>query len=116
MRSRDNVANAQLLPDVEVRLVGAIGVESLSALRHELDRALALDPEHVIVEVGHCTALAPEAIHSLLDAQASCSSRGGSLILRGVNPDLARTLALAGVIWLFPTENCADSLDLRHAG
>ncbi len=115
MRPCDNVAHTQLLPDVEVRLVGAIRVESLPALRHELDRAVALDPEHVIVEVSHCTALAPEAIHALLDAQASCTCRGGSLILRGLNPDLSRTLALAGVLQVFPTEN-DYSLDLRQAG
>jgi anti-anti-sigma factor len=112
MRHHDNLDSAELLPDVEIRLAGAIGVESVPALRHELDEAVALDPEHVIVEVGHCTGLAPEAIHALLEAQASC----GSLVLRGVNPDLARTLALAGVLRVFPTERYVSTAYLRHAG
>lgn len=116
MRHPDSTASLELLPDVEVRLAGAIGEDALPALRHELDAAAALDPEHIIVDVGHCTALKPEAINALLDARAAFGRRGVNLVLRGVNTDLARTLAMAGVRRVFMYERYPSAPDLRHAG
>lgn len=88
----------ELGPDVELRLVGHLDAASSRTIQAELDDALALRPENLLVDLSRCTHLGASVLGRLLVAQEELRSTGASLLLRAVPKQVAAQLAGAGLL------------------
>lgn len=97
-----------VLPMVELRLVGPLDVSSLIRLGEQIDDAVSLAPERLVVDLSQCDYMDAQAIRVLLDGHRAMWLQGGRLLLRGVNPAAKRLLAIAGVQDVFSFDEPAN--------
>lgn len=84
--------------DVVVQLHGSIHDQALLILAAELSEALDLRPGWLILDLTDCTALGAGALQLLNDAHRHAASCGGQLVLLHPTAELARTLAMSGLL------------------
>ncbi len=63
----------------------------------QLEDALRLRPDRVVVDLSRCTDLGAGTLQALHDCSGSLRRQGGTLVLRGLCPRLDRLLSLAGL-------------------
>jgi len=100
--------NENVLPVVELHLVGPLDVSSLISLSERIDDAMSLAPERLVVDLSRCDYMDAQAIRVLLDAHRSMWLQGGRLALRGVNSAAMRLLNIVGVQDVFAFDDLAE--------
>lgn len=103
-----------VLPMVELCPVGPLDVSSLISLSEQLDDAMSLEPQRLVVDLSQCDYMDAQAIRVLLDGHRTMWLQGGRLLLRGVNPAALRLLSIAGVQDVFTFED--QACDAANAG
>lgn len=93
-----------VLPIIELRVVETLDVSQLMRLSEQLEDAITLRPERLVVDLTCCDFVDAQAIRVLMDAHRAIWKRGGRLVLRGVNAATLRLLAIAGVRDVFTLE------------
>jgi anti-anti-sigma factor len=101
-----------VLPHVELRLSEDLDISTLPMFRDQLEDALSLRPERVVIDFSACRYLDAQAIRVLLDAHGTLWRSQGRLVLRDCSPETTRLLALAGVLNVFEIEQSARAHDL----
>jgi anti-anti-sigma factor len=93
-----------LLPVIELLVVDSLDISTLMQFSEQLDDAITLRPERVVVDLSRCDYIDAQAIRVLMDTHRSLWLQGGRLTLRGVGASTMRLLALAGVRDVFTFE------------
>ena len=92
-----------VLPFVELRLADDLDISTLPMFRDQLEDALSLRPQRIVIDFSACRYLDAQAIRVLLDAHGAMWRSEGRLVLRDCSPETTRLLALAGVLNVFET-------------
>jgi anti-anti-sigma factor len=103
-----NPSTESVLPMVELRLVGPLDVSSLIRLGEQIDDAVSLAPNRLVVDLSQCDYMDAQAIRVLLDGHRAMWRQGGRLLLRGANPAAMRLLSIAGVQHVFTFDDRTD--------
>lgn len=96
-----------LLPIIELLVVDSLDVSTLIRFSEQLEDAITLRPDRLVVDLAGCDYMDAQAIRVLMDTHRSLWLQGGRLTLRGVNPATMRLLTLAGVRDVFAIDNHA---------
>lgn len=83
------------VPLVEVVLTEAIDARVVPRLRALLDEALALRPEHLVLDLAGCPTIDAAGVAALLETHRHATRDGGRLSLRAPSPTVHRNLRLA---------------------
>ncbi len=102
-----------LAPDVEVRIYGTLTEHNRQALADELNAALRLRPQHLILDVRHCTDMNVHAISLVLAAEAETRLIGSRLVLRHPTATLTRSLVMAGALRRLTIDYSASEAEPR---
>ncbi len=96
-----------LLPNIELIVVNSLDVSTLIRFSEQLEDAITLRPDRLVVDLSACDYVDAQAIRVLMDTHRGLWLQGGRLTLRGVNPATMRLLTLAGVRDVFSIDNHA---------
>lgn len=102
---RSPVPEQPRLPRIEVCVNDELDISTLPRLRAQLDDALSLRPDQLLIDLSGCRYLDAQAIVVLLEAHRLAYRSGGRLVLRGANAAALRLLYLAGVGEVFSYES-----------
>lgn len=94
---------------VEVIVEGELSARSISTVRTELERALALHPSRLIADLSRCTLLDAEGIALLVEVHRRIYRSEGRLVLRGCSPRCLRLLGLSGLTRVFEIETAPST-------
>lgn len=97
-------STGSVLPVVQIDVLDALDVSTLMRLSEQLEEAVSLDPDRVVVDLSRCAYTDAQAIRVLLDAHAALRARGGRLCLRGAGTDTLRLLSVVGLDDVFALE------------
>ena len=94
------VAVTGIEPDLVAELVGPSELVAMpdEDTLHILSEALDLRPGWLILDLTDCTALGAGALQLLNDAHRHAATCGGQLVLLHPTAELARTLAMSGLL------------------
>ncbi|MDQ7907614.1 STAS domain-containing protein [Phytohabitans sp. ZYX-F-186] len=85
------------VPLVEVVITEPIDAQSAPHVRALLDEALALRPEHLVVDLAGCPSIDASGVAALLETHRQAMRDGGRLSLRAPSVGVHRNLRLARV-------------------
>lgn len=83
------------VPLVEVVITEAIDARVVPRLRAMLDEALALRPEHLVVDLAGCPTIDASGVAALLETHRQAMRDGGRLSLRAPSASVHRDLHVA---------------------
>lgn len=76
-------------------------------LREQLQEALDLRPEALVVDLAHCRFLGAQVLVPLLEAHRAARQRQVPFRLQGLQPQAHRLIALAGLAGVFEVREAA---------
>jgi anti-sigma B factor antagonist len=104
----DPLASVEARPLVDGRAVVSLAGVVDGALRAELDqalrRALARDPEELVVDLSQAVALDSAALGALVVAGKRVNARGGRIVFTEANRAVARIFEITGLNRVFRVE------------
>lgn len=92
-------------PLVEVVVGYDLDISALPRLRDQLEDALRLEPQRLVLDLSGCGHLDAQAIVVLLDVHKAMYELGGRLVIRSAGLQAVRLLTLAGVQDVFAFES-----------
>lgn len=101
---------ARPLPVIQIDVCDVLDASTLMRFSEQLDEAVSLDPEVLVVDLSRCPYMDAQAIRVLMDAHRTIWVSGGRLTLRGVSADTLRLLSVAGLADVFAVESCEQPL------
>jgi anti-anti-sigma factor len=96
-----------VLPHLEVQIGDDLDIASLPSLRHQLEDAVRLRPERLVIDFSACRYIDAQAIRLLVEAHGGLWGAGGRLVLKDCSPETTRLLSLAGVLEIFELEGAS---------
>jgi anti-sigma B factor antagonist len=88
---------------VVTHLIGGLDILTGPWLQRHLDKALATQPERLIVDLSGVSFLGATGLAVLINAQHAATQQGTRFQLRGVNRAVARSLQATKLAYLFET-------------
>jgi anti-anti-sigma factor len=85
------------VPLLEIRVVTPLSADTGHTVGGLIENAIALRPEHLVIDLTECEYVDAVGIGLLLDVHRRIWHDGGRLSLRGMSPRLQRILQLARV-------------------
>ena len=82
-----------------------LDISALPRLRDQLEDALRLEPQRLVLDLSGCGHLDGQAIVVLLEVHKALYEAGGRLVIRGAGLQALRLLTLAGVRDVFAFES-----------
>ncbi|WP_249714215.1 STAS domain-containing protein [Rhizomonospora bruguierae] len=89
------------VPVVEIRIGRDLDLAGIPQVRPHLDAALALAPQHLVVDLAGCDLIDAAGIGLLLDVHRQMWRANATLTLRSLTPRVRRILAIARVSHVF---------------
>lgn len=89
------------VPEVVVRISGALDLSTVARVRESLEEALGSRPPRLVVDLTECPFVDASALAMLIEAHRRMSRSGGVLTLRGSSPRVLRLLSLTGLRRVF---------------
>jgi anti-anti-sigma factor len=93
-----------LAPLVEVLVEYDLDISALPRLRDQLEDALRLRPDRLVLDLSRCGHVDAQAIVVLLDVHKQLYATGGRLVIRRASAAALRLLSLAGMRDVFAYE------------
>jgi anti-anti-sigma factor len=107
-------ARTPTLPLVEIRVTGPLDAAALARMQPLIADAVALRPNHLIVDLSECDAVDAAGVGLLVDAHRIVWSDGGRMSLQGVSPRVHRILEIARVDGVLQTATAPAGYRPRH--
>jgi anti-anti-sigma factor len=102
---------ASLVPLVELDVDGDLDVTQAIELSEQLEDALRVRPQRLVIRLDRCPHLDAQVVRVLLDAHRALWETGGRLILSGCRPETSRLLDIMGLADVFEIESSGAFLD-----
>ncbi len=87
-----------------VLVVGEDGDWVEAWLQSQIQDALSLRPEELVIDLAQCEVLSSALLRLLLSTHRQLRQRDGRLTMRGVSPRLTRIIGLGGLSNVFDVE------------
>jgi anti-anti-sigma factor len=102
------------LPLVEIRVTGPLDAAATVRMQPLLADAVALRPNHLVVDLSECDTVDAAGIGLLVDAHRAVWRDGGRMSLQGVSPRVHRVLEIARVDRVLQTSTAPPGYRPRH--
>jgi anti-anti-sigma factor len=107
-------ADTPTLPLIEIRVTGPLDAAAVVRMHPLMADAVALRPNHLVVDLSECDAVDATGIALLVDVHRSVWRDGGRLSLQGVSPPVYRILEIARVDRVLHTATAPAGYRPRH--
>jgi anti-anti-sigma factor len=107
-------ADTPTLPLVEIRVTGPLDAAEVTRMQPLMADAVALRPNHLVVDLSECDAVDAASIGFLVDAHRAVWRDGGRMSLHGVSPRVHRILEIARVDRVLHTATAPAGYRPRH--
>jgi anti-anti-sigma factor len=107
-------ADTPTLPRIEIRVTGPLDAAAVTRMQPLMTDAVALRPNHLIVDLSECDGVDAAGVEFLVDAHRTVWRDGGRMSLQGVSPRVYRILEIARVDRVLHTAPAPAGYRPRH--